>query len=111
MDHGTTTVVVTAILAGSSLIIGVVSIATKAWQRVVATQTQGSRGNQELAEEIKSLRKEVAQLRDTTTRYDLAFDTALQRLDSRVEHMEKKSIEAQSSESDVVTVRIGSDKQ
>lgn len=111
MDQGTSAVVITAILAGSSLIIGVVSIATKAWQRVVATQTQAQHGNQELADEIKGLRREVAQLRDTTTRYDLAFDTALQRMDSRVEHMEKKSMAAQSSEGEVVTVRIGSDLQ
>lgn len=38
--------------------------------------------------EIAALRDEVARLRDTTTQYDIAFDTALQRLDSRVGHLE-----------------------
>lgn len=37
------------------------------------------------------LRKELEDLRDTTTRYDLSFDTALQRIESRVANLERRS--------------------
>ncbi len=40
------------------------------------------------SEEIAKLRAEIQELRDTTTRYDLSFDTMLQRLESRVERLE-----------------------
>ena|SRR5579872_6387331 len=39
---------------------------------------------------IEALRQEMAALRDTTTQYDLSFDTALHRLDSRMAHVEQR---------------------
>ena len=41
-------------------------------------------------EAIDGLRKEMASLRDTTTQYDMSFDTALRRLESRVAHIEQR---------------------
>ncbi len=38
--------------------------------------------------ELRSLREQVMELRDTTTRYDMSFDSALQRIESRVGHLE-----------------------
>ena len=49
-------------------------------------------GNQDSGtlEELQRLRKEVQELRDTTTRYDMSFDTALQRIESRVSNVEQR---------------------
>jgi hypothetical protein len=41
---------------------------------------------------IQELRDEFAALRDTATQYDLSFDTALKRLESRVMALEQKLI-------------------
>lgn len=39
---------------------------------------------------IEALRAEVRTLRDTTMQYDISFDTALQRVESRVDQMERR---------------------
>ncbi|MCX6361203.1 MAG: hypothetical protein NT029_15460 [Armatimonadetes bacterium] len=44
--------------------------------------------------EIEALRRQIAELRDTTTNFDLSFDTALQRIEQRVTHLEQKSTSA-----------------
>lgn len=61
------------------------------------------RQDQAMIERIEALRKELAQLRDTSTQYDVSFDTALHRIETRVHNLESRvaSIEQQSS------VRIG----
>ena len=41
--------------------------------------------------ELRELTRQIAELRDTTTRYDMSFDSALQRLESRVGNLENKS--------------------
>ena len=41
-----------------------------------------------LVEEVRALRGELAALRDTTTRCDMTFDAAIDRLESRMERME-----------------------
>jgi hypothetical protein len=41
-------------------------------------------------EELAALRTQVTELRDTTMQYDLSFDTALQRLERRVEQVEQQ---------------------
>ena len=38
--------------------------------------------------EIESLKHQLAELRDTTTRYDMSFDSALQRIESQVGNVE-----------------------
>src|SRR5256885_13831228 len=43
-------------------------------------------------EAIDGLRKEMASLRDTTTQYDMSFDTALKRMESRMDNVEGKLI-------------------
>ena len=42
----------------------------------------------ESLEELKTLKRQIAELRDTTTHYDMSFDSALQRIESRVGHVE-----------------------
>ena len=43
-----------------------------------------------LRAEVAALRAQIMELRDTTTQYDLSFDTALQRMERRVEQMEQQ---------------------
>lgn len=38
--------------------------------------------------ELQDLKHAIDELRDTTTRYDISFDAALQRIESRVGHLE-----------------------
>ncbi len=53
--------------------------------------TQGSgREVEALRAEMTALRAQMSELRDTTTQYDLSFDTALQRMERRVEHVEQQ---------------------
>ncbi|GAB4462666.1 MAG: hypothetical protein OHK0029_29910 [Armatimonadaceae bacterium] len=49
--------------------------------------------NSEIHKELKELRKEVAELRDTTTKFDLSFDAAISQLEQRVEHIEENRVE------------------
>lgn len=56
------------------------------------SQQQGSASSQELAalrDDVSALRRELQQLRDTSTQYDISFDSALQRMESRVEFLER----------------------
>ena len=46
---------------------------------------------------IEAMRREIAELRDTTTRFDVSFDTALQRIEDRL-----TQVEARSSRSDAI---------
>ena len=98
MDENTAIVVVTAILGGSALITALTVIGTRAWQKVEALKYQQVQGKSELASTVETLKREVAALRDTTTRYDMAFDTALERLESRIAQVEKNSRVAESEQ-------------
>ena len=51
---------------------------------------QGQNVDSKLLEELQALKHQIAELRDTTTRYDMSFDSALQRLENRMTHMESQ---------------------
>ena len=55
---------------------------------------QGAGGNVE--SEMRKLQEQIHDLRDTTTRYDMSFDAALQRLESRMGHLEAQQRESDS---------------
>jgi hypothetical protein len=40
--------------------------------------------------EVEALRAEIRELRDTTTQYDLSFDTSLQRIERRMQQLEQQ---------------------
>ena|SRR5258708_30436686 len=52
----------------------------------MGTQTQSTSSN-----ELQELKRAIDELRDTTTRYDISFDAALQRIESRVGHLEGRT--------------------
>lgn len=47
--------------------------------------------NDEFKKQIADLRAEIAALRDTSTQFDLSLDNSVQRLESRVGHLETKA--------------------
>jgi hypothetical protein len=55
---------------------------------------------------VDALREEVRQLRDTSMQYDLSFDTALQRMEKRVEGLERRVNQAGTD--NVLDMRLGS---
>jgi len=50
----------------------------------------GSQSDERTLAALNDLRQQITELRDTTTRYDLSFDAALQRLESRVGNLERR---------------------
>jgi hypothetical protein len=46
--------------------------------------------NTELAQAVNDLRQEVASLRETSTRFDMAFDAAITRLEDRMDRVETR---------------------
>ena len=85
MDPNIAAIAQTGILAGVTTIIVTTVIGVRAWLRVEMAKSEAQKrpDNQTLSA-VEALRQEVAGLRDTTTRYDMSFDTALQRLESRI---------------------------
>ncbi|MDE2125718.1 MAG: hypothetical protein KGJ62_03935 [Armatimonadetes bacterium] len=53
-------------------------------------EARGREADQVTAQ-IEELRDELRALRDTTMQYDLSFDTSLQRLESRMQHLETRN--------------------
>ena len=53
-----------------------------------------TQGDDSLRATVDQLRSEVRSLRDTTTQYDMSFDTALQRIERRVDSLENHAITA-----------------
>jgi hypothetical protein len=71
--------------------IPIVAIITSHQRKLMEMKLKmGSGGDSKVAEELRALKQQMAELRDTTTRYDISFDAALQRIESRVGHIESK---------------------
>ena len=74
-------------------------------RKVLELQLQmRGQGDSSVHAEMEALRQEVRSLRDTSTQYDLSFDTALQRMDHRVEAIERRVATIQSDD----VLRVGS---
>ena len=57
-----------------------------------------------LASELRDMKNQIAELRDTTTRYDMSFDSALQRIESRVGNLETRVTAVEHGESTMQTM-------
>ena len=67
-------------------------------RKVLELEMQGrGQGEGGVRAELDALRQEMRMLRDTSTQYDLSFDTALQRMEQRVVGVERsvQTIQAQ----------------
>jgi hypothetical protein len=94
--YDVSSIVMAAILAGAGVTTMLLSIpiyGIYAYNRRKVDELK-ARQSVQIAEEtrlaLEGLRKEIAALRDTTTEYDVSFDTALHRIESRVAHMEQR---------------------
>ena len=59
---------------------------------------QSQRIDESTAAAIEDLRREMASLRDTTTQYDVSFDSALQRTELRLNRMEERMSRVESEQ-------------
>lgn len=95
MDGNTSEVIIAAILGGGTMITAIVFGALNTWKKVVTIQAEAQVKSATTAhDEVDALRRELSDLRDTATRYDLSFDAALQRMESRVGHLEQRAIDS-----------------
>ena len=72
---------------------------------------QGNQLSEEVRAELREMKSQLAELRETTTKFDLSFDAALTRLEERVDQMERRQRVAvrsgESAEEAHVAVRPG----
>jgi predicted nucleic acid-binding Zn-ribbon protein len=78
-------------------------------QRQMAEMRMNALGkaDQSLLAELQELKRQMEELRDTTTRYDMSFDSALQRMESRMGNVEQKmrQIEQEPAQPAAVTIQ------
>jgi uncharacterized protein YicC (UPF0701 family) len=56
----------------------------------------GSEMSNEIRAELNEMKSQLAALRDTTTKFDMTFDAALERLEQRVDRIEERQVSASS---------------
>lgn len=96
MSHEVTRIIIISILAGTltlGMLLSIPIYAIRAFhqrklEEIKARQTTQIDAN--TLEAIEALREEFAALRDTTTQYDVSFDTALHRIEGRLGQMEQR---------------------
>jgi hypothetical protein len=78
-------------------IISIMGIAT--WHRQEMEKIKARKGNDgtvqlsdELRAELNALKEQVLALRDTTTKFDLSFDSALDSMEARVKRVEERQL-------------------
>jgi len=68
-------------------------------RKVLEMQLQlRNQGDSGVRADLEAVKQELRALRDTSTQYDLSFDTALQRMERRVEAIERSGSSLQSDE-------------
>lgn len=94
MDHNVKEIVMAAILGGGTMVTVIVFAALNTWKKVEFFKADAKvKASREAMDAVDALQREIVDLRDTTTRYDMSFDAALQRIESRVTHLERQSME------------------
>jgi hypothetical protein len=79
---------IAAILA---LSIPIVAILGGYWVKIVEIRSrQGNVLSEEVRNELREMKSQLAQLRETTTKFDLSFDAAITRLEDRVDQIERR---------------------
>jgi hypothetical protein len=65
----------------------------------------GMASDSNVLKELQEMKQQIADLRDTTTRYDMSFDAALQRMESRMGMVEQRLSTVERSSQSVTTDR------
>lgn len=75
---------------GPALIIPIVAMTQKHRKEMAQFELEKRRvSNEEIARQIEALRQEIAELRQTTTQYDLSLQANLENLQERVHALEE----------------------
>ena len=88
MHMGIIVIMIVFLFAG---VVGIVALGLEHVQKMEKIKRgPGGSGDSRVMEAVEELRREVAELRDTSTRYDVSFDSALQRLEGRIGGLERR---------------------
>lgn len=93
-------------LFGTPAIIVVLLVISSMWkqhlqskERIMQMKVEQSNiPNESLMRMMEELRKEVAQLRDTTTQYDMSIDKNMHMIEQRLSYLEQKSFSQTASQ-------------
>jgi hypothetical protein len=88
-------------LLGIPFVFGIplLAIWTSHVRKLAEIKSRGVQSNDNsLRAEVEALRAEVASLRDTTTKFDLSFDSQLTQLETRMERTESQNLKRYQSE-------------
>ena len=100
MDFGSVVVSIVAIGCGTGIITAWIQHRSKVAELKLQARAKVETNVQGALDALRQeMRAEIQTLRDTATQYDLSFDTALQRMERRVEGLERRIQEAQASPS------------
>ena len=87
-----------------ALFIPIVAIMAKHHHNLVEMRLKmHQQGDHSVMSEMLQLKAQIADLRDTSTRFDMSFDTALQRIEARTGKLEERLTNV---EADVNRVRV-----
>lgn len=71
--------------------IPIVAIVTSHQRKLIEMKLQlQGQADEKVIDELREVKRQLSELRETTTTYDLSFDTALQRLESRIGSVEQR---------------------
>lgn len=104
MEFGETLVALAGTIAVFSIPISIIWTQHRRKMLELQLRLQGQSDPNTLAA-VEALRQEMRQLRDTTMQYDLSFDTALQRLEGRLDGLERRIGQAEVNNS--AELRVG----
>ncbi len=93
--HGELIALIIAFGLGWPVWLTMVIVRHREKMRQLELKQQGSPG---LVEEVQALRRELTQLRETTTRFDMSFDATLDRLERRMDNFDHRSRVAEANE-------------
>jgi hypothetical protein len=82
-------IVGTAVLG--AVVIAIVAMALNYMKQMERIKRQPVVEDASVSEALEAIRTELADLRNTSTQYDVSFDTALQRIESRVAAVEQRT--------------------
>jgi hypothetical protein len=93
-------------LIGLVVVIGifgtpVIAVLASHFRQMAEIKSRDPKNSPTVLLELDQIKEQMAALRDTTTRYDMSFDTALQRLESRMTNIEERLMNAEHSQASV----------
>ncbi|MBC8104307.1 MAG: hypothetical protein H7Z41_17160 [Cytophagales bacterium] len=87
MEEGVLALAAVAFIFGWPVWITMLIVRHREKMRLLELKQQG--GSPAVAEELRDLRRELSHLRETTTTFDMSFDAALDRMERRMERVER----------------------